>query len=77
MAETKIVVQLEEPSVQDVEEAKLMELSLLEKSLDLAKSQNLEARIKLNLEELEKKRQELIAKLAECTQEFKVLDPIT
>ena len=77
MAETKIVVQPEDPSVQDVEETKLKELSLLEQKLDFAKSRNLEASIKVNLEEIEKKRQELNAKLDECAQEFKALDPIS
>jgi hypothetical protein len=56
MAETKVEVKPEEPQVQDVEEVKLAELSVLEKSFDLAKSQKLEARIKVNLEALEKKR---------------------
>jgi hypothetical protein len=56
MAETKVEVKPEEPQVQDVEEAKSAELSVLEKSFDLAKSQKLEARIKVNLAALEKKR---------------------
>ncbi len=56
MAETKVEVKQDEPKLQDVEEAKLAELRVLEKSFNLAKSQKLEARIKVNLKALEKKR---------------------